>query len=216
MLLFQWLHFLFLWTSFFVFIPKRYDTDDTDKDANSITDLCFFPKNSNLKRKKSFSKGRECCKEIYYSSYSSLVAMSSNSGARVASLLDWHLQDQPKHSPLPNLTEVCETLVGGVFINHSSSQHLDSAAKRQGIQGGHCELWWTWSMIVIRMILTLVSDNPACTLTRQHRERTQWDWGNLRTGSQSPQNPDRQEIFVDGFWLELAIQIFWHSDMCFG
>ena len=71
-----------------------------------VTDLCFFLKILILKGKKS-SKGRECCKEIYYSSYSSLVAMSSNSGGRVASLLDWHLQDQPKHSPLPNLTEVC-------------------------------------------------------------------------------------------------------------
>ena len=51
MLLFQWLPFLFLWTSFFVFIPKRYDTDDTDKDANSITDLCFFQKILILKGK---------------------------------------------------------------------------------------------------------------------------------------------------------------------
>ena len=46
----------------------------------------------------------------------SALATSSNSGASVASALDWHLQDQPKHAPLPNLGMVGVVVVVMVMV----------------------------------------------------------------------------------------------------
>ena len=137
--------------------------------------------------------------------YSSLVAISLNSAGMELSLLDLHLQYQPKQSPLANLrwSGLRRSLQQFLILNcHSFMTFQPSTSPSSHPRHHHQQSSAIIIIIVIIIItITLVSGSPACMWTRQHKARTPLDWGILRTDNQSPRTPVQCSMLMWHAWL---------------